>query len=51
MVAGNTFAGGEESIYHVTKAGFERKAELCLVRRSGVRDCVTMRPRWRSAVE
>jgi hypothetical protein len=28
MIAGNTFAGGEESIYHVTKAGFERKAEL-----------------------
>ena len=28
MVAGNTFAGGEESIYHVTKAGFEHKAEL-----------------------
>jgi hypothetical protein len=28
MVAGNSFAGGEESIYHVTKLGFERKAEL-----------------------
>jgi hypothetical protein len=28
MVAGNSFAGGEESVYHVTKLGFERKAEL-----------------------
>ena len=28
MVAGNTFAGGEESVYHVTKLGFDRKAEL-----------------------
>ena len=30
MVVGNTFAGGEESMYHVTKSGFERKAELLL---------------------
>jgi hypothetical protein len=28
MVAGNSFAGGQESVYHVTKLGFERKAEL-----------------------
>jgi hypothetical protein len=28
MVVGNTFAGGQDSIYHVTKEGFERKAEL-----------------------
>ncbi len=28
MVAGNSFAGGDESVYHVTKLGFERKAEL-----------------------
>ena len=28
MVAGNSFAGGEESVYHATKLGFERKAEL-----------------------
>jgi hypothetical protein len=28
MVAGNSFAGGEESVYHVTRLGFERKAEL-----------------------
>jgi hypothetical protein len=28
MVAGNSFAGGEESVYHMTKEGFERRAEL-----------------------
>lgn len=28
MVVGNTFAGGQDSIYHITKLGFERKAEL-----------------------
>ncbi len=28
MVAGSSFAGGDESVYHVTKLGFERKAEL-----------------------
>jgi hypothetical protein len=28
MVAGNSFAGGDESVYHVTKEGFERRAEL-----------------------
>jgi hypothetical protein len=28
MVAGNSFAGGEESVYHVTKLGFDRRAEL-----------------------
>ncbi len=28
MVAGNSFAGGDESVYHVTNQGFERKAEL-----------------------
>ena len=27
-VAGNSFAGGQESVYHVTKLGFERKGEL-----------------------
>ena len=33
MVAGNSFAGGDESVYHVTKEGFERKAELLAPRR------------------
>ncbi len=28
MVAGNSFARGPESVYHVTKLGFDRKAEL-----------------------
>jgi hypothetical protein len=28
MVVGNTFAGGQDSVYHVTKEGFQRKAEL-----------------------
>ena len=28
MVVGNSFARGEESVYHVTKKGFERRAEL-----------------------
>jgi hypothetical protein len=28
MVVGNSFAGGQDSVYHVTKMGFERKAEL-----------------------
>ena len=28
MVVGNSFARGEASVYHVTKTGFERKAEL-----------------------
>ena len=28
MVVGNTFAGGQDSVYHVTKEGFHRKAEL-----------------------
>jgi hypothetical protein len=28
MIVGNTFAGGQDSIYHVTKLGFERKAEI-----------------------
>ena len=28
MVAGNSFAGEDESVYHVTKEGFERRAEL-----------------------
>ena len=28
MVAGNGFAGGDDSVYHVTKEGFERRAEL-----------------------
>ena len=27
MVVGNSFAGGQDSIYSVTKNGFERKAE------------------------
>jgi hypothetical protein len=30
MVAGNSFAGGDESVYHVTKEGFERRAELLI---------------------
>ena len=28
MVAGNSYAGGEENVYHVTKLGFDRKSEL-----------------------
>ena len=28
MVVGNNFAGGQDSVYHVTKDGFQRKAEL-----------------------
>jgi hypothetical protein len=28
MVAGSSFAEGDESVYHVTKEGFERRAEL-----------------------
>ena len=28
MVVGNSFAGGEKSIYSVTKEGFQRKGEL-----------------------
>ena len=28
MVVGKTFAGGQDSVYHVTKEGFQRKAEL-----------------------
>jgi hypothetical protein len=28
MIIGNTFAGGQDSVYHVTKEGFERKSEL-----------------------
>jgi hypothetical protein len=28
MVAGHSFAGGDESIYRLTKEGFERKAEI-----------------------
>lgn len=28
MVVGNSFARGEASVYHVTRVGFERRAEL-----------------------
>jgi hypothetical protein len=28
MFAGNSFAGGDERVYHVTKEGFEQRAEL-----------------------
>jgi hypothetical protein len=28
MMAGHSFAGGDESVYRLTKEGFERKAEL-----------------------
>ena len=28
MVAGHSFAGGDESIYRLTKEGFDRKAKL-----------------------
>jgi hypothetical protein len=28
MVIGSSFAGGQDSVYHVTKEGFERKVEL-----------------------
>ena len=27
-IVGNTFAGGQDSVYHHTREGFERKAEL-----------------------
>ena len=27
-IVGNSFAGGQDSIYSVTKEGFERRAEL-----------------------
>jgi hypothetical protein len=37
MVAGNSFARGVESVYTVTREGFERKAELlaCARRKRG----------------
>jgi hypothetical protein len=36
MVVGNSFAGGENSIYKVTKEGFERRAEfLALAKEAG----------------
>jgi hypothetical protein len=28
MIAAHTFAGGDESLYKLTKLGFERKGEL-----------------------
>jgi len=28
MFVGNSYAGGQDSVYHVTKLGFDRKAEL-----------------------
>jgi hypothetical protein len=28
MAVGNSFAGGEDSIYQVTKKGFDRRAEI-----------------------
>jgi hypothetical protein len=28
LIVGNSFAGGQDSVYSVTKKGFERKAEL-----------------------
>ena len=28
MIVGNSFAGGQDSIYSVTKEGFDRRAEL-----------------------
>ena len=28
MAAGHSFAGGDESVYRLTKEGFERKAEV-----------------------
>ena len=37
MVAGNSFAGGDESVYHVTREGFERRAELLADAREAVR--------------
>lgn len=36
MRAGHSFTGGDESIYRVTKLGFERKSELL----SGVKEAV-----------
>jgi hypothetical protein len=36
MAAGHTFVGGDESIYSLTKEGFERKAELLEL--AGVRE-------------
>jgi hypothetical protein len=35
MVVGNSFARGEESVYHVTRTGFERKAELLAATATG----------------
>jgi hypothetical protein len=31
MVAGHSFTGGDESIYRLTREGFERKAELLVI--------------------
>jgi hypothetical protein len=28
MIVGNSFARGQDSVYHVTREGFERKAQL-----------------------
>jgi hypothetical protein len=36
MSPGSSFAGGDESVYHVTKLGFERKAELLACVREAV---------------
>jgi hypothetical protein len=46
MVAGNSFAGGQDSVYHVTKLGFERKADSSWSSRSGdAHDEVQREPR------
>jgi hypothetical protein len=36
MVAGNSFAGGDESVNHVTREGFERRARLLAGEGSGL---------------
>jgi hypothetical protein len=36
MVVGNGYAGGQDSVYHMTRFGFERKAELLSCAREAV---------------
>jgi hypothetical protein len=53
MIVGNTFAGGQDSVYHVTKLGFERKAELLACARESAaskRRCYRRRGKGRSTV-
>ena len=36
MMAGHSFAGGDESVYRLTKEGFEQKAEIVACVREAV---------------